>query len=70
MEYKGYRIEFSEEKNFLLQDTRKICFEDILQAIEEDQILDDLKHTNKKYFHQRILVIKIKRIKSLIKKKI
>ena len=33
-------------------------FEDIINAIEEKRILDDLKHSNKKYIHQKILVIK------------
>lgn len=59
MKYKGYRIEFSEEKNLLLQETRGICFDDVIQAIEEEEVLDDLKHSSQKYFHQRILVIKI-----------
>lgn len=59
VKYKGYRIEFSEEKNLLLQETRGFCFEDVLQAIEGEQVLDDLKHSSRKYPHQRILVIKI-----------
>lgn len=56
--YKNYRIEFSEEKNLLLKETRGICFEDVLQAIEGKKILDDLKSSRRKYPHQRILVIK------------
>jgi hypothetical protein len=58
--YKGFRIEFSEEKNLLLEETREIGFEDVLEAIEKGQAVDDLKHTSKKYAHQRILVIKRK----------
>ena len=58
VKYKGFRIEFSEEKNLLLKETRGLCFEDILQAIEEKRILDDLKSRSQKYSHQRILVIK------------
>ncbi|MEK7559646.1 MAG: toxin [Patescibacteria group bacterium] len=58
MKYKGYRIEFSEVKNILLKETREINFEDVLEAIEKKRILADLKHRNKKYRHQRILVIK------------
>ena len=57
MKYKDYRIEFSEEKNLLLQETRGLCFDDILQAIEKKKILDDLRHSSQKYPHQRILVI-------------
>jgi hypothetical protein len=56
--YKGYRIEFSEEKNLLLKVTREIGFEDVIVAIERRKMLDDLRHSNKKYAHQRILVIK------------
>lgn len=58
VKYKGYRIDFSEEKNLLLFETRGLCFEDVLKAIEEKEVLDDLKHTNLKYPNQRILVIK------------
>lgn len=60
VKYKGYRIEFSEEKNLLLKETRGLCFEDVLLAIEEKKILDDLKASSQKYPHQRILVIKRK----------
>lgn len=58
MKYQGYRIEFSEEKNLLLQETRGFCFDDVLQAIEEKKIWDDLNHPSQKYSHQRILVVK------------
>jgi uncharacterized DUF497 family protein len=53
-----FKIEFNEEKNLLLQETRGISFDDVIKAVEEDKILDDLK--NKNYPNQRILVIKIK----------
>ncbi len=33
-------------------------FDDVIAAIEGKRILGDLKHKNKKYIHQRILVIK------------
>ena len=56
--YKGYRIEFSEEKNLLLKETRGVGFEDVIVAIEKKEILGDFKHGKKKYGHQRILVIK------------
>lgn len=58
VKYKGFRIEFSEEKNLLLKETRGIGFDGVIEAVEEDRILVDLKHSNKKYSHQRILVIK------------
>lgn len=58
VKYKGYRIEFSEAKNLLLKETRGMGFEDVIAAIEEKEMLGDMKHGNKKYVHQRILVIK------------
>lgn len=60
MKYKGFRIEFSEEKSLILKETRGFGFEMVISAIEKRCILDDLKHTSKKYGHQRILVIKEK----------
>lgn len=60
MKFKGYIIEFSEEKNLLLKEIREVGFEDVIVAIEKKQILSDLKHSNKKYAHQKILVIKKK----------
>lgn len=58
VKYNGYRLEFSEEKNILLKETRGVGYEEILSAIEEKGVLGDLKHNNKKYKHQRILVVK------------
>lgn len=58
MKYKGFRVDFSEEKNLLLIETRGIGFEDVVKAIEERRIVDDLKHYSSKYPHQRMLVIK------------
>lgn len=60
VQYKGYRIEYSEEKNLLLVETRGLGFEDVVVCVEQKKILGDLKHSNKKYAHQRILVIAIK----------
>lgn len=55
------KIEFNEEKNILLKETRGVCFEDVVQAIEKGKILDDLEHRNqKKYPGQKMLIVKIK----------
>ena len=59
MKYKGYKLEFSEEKNLLLKETRGVGFEDVLVAIKGDKILSDFKHHSKKFSHQRILAIGI-----------
>ena len=58
MKYQSYRLEFAEEKNLLLKETRGVGLEDVVTAIEEKKILGDMKHSSKKYPHQRILVIK------------
>lgn len=52
-----FLIEYSEEKNLLLKATRKIGFEDVLEAIEKDNILADLKHFKKT--NQKVLVVRI-----------
>lgn len=51
------RIEFNEEKNLLLQETRGVCFDEVIKAVSEGKILDDL--VNKNYPNQRVLVVKI-----------
>lgn len=53
-----FKIEFSEEKNLLLQEIRGIGFDEVIEAIEKGKILDDLK--NKNYPRQKVLVIQIK----------
>jgi len=53
-----FNIRFNEEKNFLLQETRGISFDEVVKAIEKGEILDDLK--NKNYPKQRVLVVEIK----------
>lgn len=58
VKYRGYRIEFSEAKNLLLKETRGTGFEDVIVAIEKKRILGDMRHGNKKYIHQRILVVR------------
>jgi hypothetical protein len=38
---------------------RGICFEDVIEAFENNQFLVDINHHSKKYSHQRILVVRI-----------
>lgn len=54
----GYRLEFSEEKNLILKETRGICFEDVIEVYEKGSIVDDLK--NKNHPKQRMLVVAMK----------
>jgi len=53
------QIRFNEEKNLVLKETRGVCFDDVIDAIENDQIVVDLTHYNIKYKNQRLLVVKI-----------
>ena len=55
------RIEYSEEKNLILKETRGISFDDVIESIKKGHILDNLKHKDvKKYPDQKILVVKIR----------
>ncbi len=52
---------FSPEKNLKLIEERDISFEEIIAAIEDDQIIDILDHPNsEKYKDQRIYVVSVK----------
>ncbi len=52
---------YAPDKNLKLIQERKVSFEEIIAAIENDQILDILEHPNhKKYGHQKIYVISIR----------
>lgn len=54
-------IKYNEEKNFLLKETRGICFEDVIKAVEKGKVLDNLKSKNgKRYPNQQVLVVEIK----------
>ena len=59
MKYQGFRIEFSEEKNLILKATRKIDFEDVIEAIRRGKQLADVEHISKSYSNQRLLVVEI-----------
>lgn len=57
-----FRFEYSEEKNLLLKDVRGVNFDDVVETIKKEGILDDIDHFDKKkYPNQRILIVKIKR---------
>lgn len=51
-------FDWNEKKNHELRIQRKVTFEDVLVAIEEDRLLAILEHPNqKKYSGQRFLVV-------------
>ncbi len=54
------KIEWSEEKNILLKNSRSLSFEDVEDAILNDEIIDIIPHHNQKlYPNQEILIVKI-----------
>ena len=53
-------FDWDEIKNVQLKLERAVSFEDVLTAIDEDRVLDDLRHSNKRrYPNQRVLVVEI-----------
>lgn len=56
----AFTIRFNLEKNQLIKSTRGIGFEEIVIAIKEKKIVDNIVHPSKKYSHQRMYVIEIK----------
>lgn len=54
-------FDWSEEKNKLLLETRKISFEEIILAISSGKLLDVVEHPNKnKYPNQKMLIVEVK----------
>ena len=54
-------VEWNEDKNDLLKQTRRVCFEDVMNCIINDEILDVLPHHNpEKYPNQRVFVLRLK----------
>ena len=56
--FKNKTIRYSLEKNEILKKSRDISFEDIILALENGNLLDDIEHPNKeKYPGQNIFII-------------
>ncbi|KKQ41162.1 MAG: hypothetical protein US60_C0046G0013 [Microgenomates group bacterium GW2011_GWC1_37_8] len=56
-----YKFDYSEEKDLILREARSVGFEDVIEAINKGNILDNINHFNKKkYPNQKIFIIKIK----------
>lgn len=63
---KSKAVLYSQEKNEKLKAERKIGFEDVLLAIDEDGLLDDLRHPNpQKYPDQNVFIVLV-RIKGYV----
>ncbi len=59
--YKSKTIRYSLEKNEKLKSQRGISFEDVMLALENGDLLDDITHPNKeKYPNQNIFIILIR----------
>jgi len=53
-------IEFDEQKNLILKETRGVNFDDVLTCIKNNKVLGVEKHYNKsKYINQSLLIVKI-----------
>ena len=53
-------VEWSKEKNEILKKERGIGFEDIVEAFDQNHVIDSIDHPNKqKYGHQKIFVVYI-----------
>jgi len=53
-------FDWSAEKNDKLFEERNVCFEDVVIALGEGDLLDTVEHSNKnKYPNQNIFIIKI-----------
>ena len=55
----AFYIRFNEKKNQLLKAMRGVCFDDIVDALEKNQFVDDIAHPNKNYPHQRMYVVEV-----------
>jgi len=56
--FKSKTIRYSLEKNEILKASRDISFEDVILALEDGCLLDDIEHPNKeKYPNQKIFII-------------
>ncbi len=60
MNHKNEDFDFSKEKDAILKEARGVGFNDVIQAIRSENVLDDKKHPNqKRYPGQRLFVVKI-----------
>jgi hypothetical protein len=52
-------FEWSDEKNFLLKQTRNICFEDVVLSIHNGKILDFVKNPSVNHSDQYCMIVDI-----------
>ncbi|OGG15514.1 hypothetical protein A3D77_06735 [Candidatus Gottesmanbacteria bacterium RIFCSPHIGHO2_02_FULL_39_11] len=56
----AFSIKFNEEKNQLLKATRRVSFEDVLEALKKKNLLADIAHPSQKHPRQQLYVVRIK----------
>ncbi len=54
-----FNVIWNEEKNQILKAERGISFEEVVSAIENGRVLDDVDHPDANRAHQRILIVEI-----------
>ena len=60
-------FDWEEDKNEQLKREREISFEDVVLAIENNQVLDIVEHSNKKrYPNQKVFIINVNRYAYLV----
>ena len=53
-------FDWSDEKNEMLEQTRGVCFEDVLVHIQNGDVLDVIRHPNQeRYPRQNIIVLNV-----------
>lgn len=53
-------FDWNEEKNRQLKAHRNVCFEDFIQAFEDDRVLDIVEHHDKsKYPNQKLFIVEL-----------
>ena len=53
-------FDWDEEKNAKLKEEREVSFEEVVDAVEGNRVLDRIGHPNKKrYPNQKIMIVKI-----------
>ena len=53
-------FDWNEEKNKQIKEKRAICFEDFVQAFNDDNVIDIIEHFNKKqYPNQKLFIVEL-----------
>ncbi len=53
-------FDWNEEKNREIKKDRGVCFEDFIQALEDDRVIDIIEHHDKaKYPNQKLFIVEL-----------